>query len=189
MKRILFVMLSAMLLASCVLPVTQQPAPITPTEPDKKPEPSVEPSEKVSQPPKIQTINWNNIVQPLVDQMVSANGLEAGKLLLVDSVKNNTNGSLRILKATDAITDAISNKQVFQIVPKSRVHVARLALGLSSEDSLGLRSKSIGLARYLNADYVLYSFVSNNHSQRNLEMQLMLVKTGEILWSGRGDVN
>ncbi|MCE1704583.1 penicillin-binding protein activator LpoB, partial [Enterobacter hormaechei] len=72
---------------------------------------------------------------------------------------------------------------------KSQVHVARQALGLSAEDSLGLRSKSIGLARYLNADYVLYSVVANNQGQRDLEMQLMLVKTGEILWSGRGDVN
>ncbi|CDG20982.1 conserved exported protein of unknown function [Xenorhabdus poinarii G6] len=189
MKSILFVMLSAMLLASCVMPVTQQPAPVTPTEPEKKSEPPAEPSEKVPQPPKIKSIQWDSIVQPLVEQMVNANGLEAGKRLLVDSVKNNTNGLLQTLKATDAITDAISSKQVFQVVPKSQINAARRALGLSSEDSLGLRSKSVGLARYLNADYVLYSFVSNHHDQRNLEMQLMLVKTGEILWSGRGDVN
>ncbi|WP_338885139.1 penicillin-binding protein activator LpoB [Xenorhabdus sp. TH1] len=189
MKRILFVILSAMLLASCVVPETQKPAPVTPVKPEKKPEPSVGPSEKVPQPPKIQSINWDSIVQPLVDQMVNADGVETGKLLLVDSVKNNTNGSLRTLKATDAITNVISNKHTFQVVPKSQVYSARQALGLSSEDSLGLRSKSIGLARYLNADYVLYSVVSNNHGQRDLEMQLMLVKTGEILWSGRGDVN
>ncbi|MBD2783596.1 penicillin-binding protein activator LpoB [Xenorhabdus sp. DI] len=189
MKRILFVMLSAILLASCVAPEIQQPAPVTPAEPEKKPEPSVRPSEKVPQPPKIQSIDWQSIVQPLVDQMVNAHGVEAGKVLLVDSVKNNTNGSLRTLKATDALMSAISNKQAFQVVPKSLVHVARQALGLSAEDSLGLRSKSIGLARYLNADYVLYSVVANNQGQRDLEMQLMLVKTGEILWSGCGDVN
>ncbi|MDX7999627.1 penicillin-binding protein activator LpoB [Xenorhabdus sp. Reich] len=190
MKRILFVVLSAMLLASCVLvEEPQQPAPVTPVEPKEKPEPPAEPSEKVPQPPKIQSINWHNIVQPLVEQMIKANGVEEGKLLLVDSVKNNTSGSLRTLKATDAITDEVSNKQVFQVVPKSQIHVARQALGLSSEDSLGLRSKSIGLARYLNADYVLYSAVSDNKGQRDIEMQLMLVKTGEILWSGRGDVH
>ncbi|KMJ45563.1 penicillin-binding protein [Xenorhabdus khoisanae] len=189
MKRILFVILSAMLLASCVIEKTQQPAPVTPVEPKKKQEPPVKPSEKVPQPPKVQSINWNSVVQPLVEQMVEANGVEAGKVLLVDSVKNNTNGSLRTLKATDAITDAISNKQVFQVVPKSQVYTARQALGLSSEDSLGLRSKSIGLARYLNADYVLYTAISSHNGQRDIEMQLLLVKTGEILWSGRGDVN
>ncbi|PHM75174.1 penicillin-binding protein activator LpoB [Xenorhabdus kozodoii] len=189
MKRILFVMLSAILLASCVAPETQPPAPVTPTEPEKKPEPPAGPSEKVPQPPKMQSIHWDSIVQPLVDQMVNANSVEAGKLLLVDSVKNNTNGSLRTLQATDVITNAISSRQVFQVVPKSQIHLAREALGLSAEDSLALRSKSIGLARYLNADYVLYSVVSNNHGQRDLEMQLMLVKTGEILWSGRGDIN
>ncbi|AOM40460.1 penicillin-binding protein activator LpoB [Xenorhabdus hominickii] len=189
MKRIFFIILSAMLLTSCVLEKAQPPAPVTPVEPIEKKEPSVEPSEKILQPPKIQSTNWNGIVQPLVEQMVKANGLEAGRLLLIDSVKNNTNGVLQNLKATDAVIGAVSSKQVFNVVPKSQVYTARKALGLSSEDSLGLRSKSIGLARYLNADYVLYSEVSGNNSQRVIEMQLMLVQTGEILWSGRGDVN
>ncbi|PHM45941.1 penicillin-binding protein activator LpoB [Xenorhabdus mauleonii] len=190
MKRVLFVILSAMLLASCVFHESQQPAPVTPAQPEKKQEPPpIEPSEKVPQPPKIQSTNWNDIVQPLIEKMAKANGVGGGKLLLVDSVKNNTNSSLRTLKATEAITDAINRKQVFRVVSKSQVYAARQALRLSSEDSLGLRSKSIGLARYLNADYVLYSTVSNHNGQRNIEMQLMLVKTGEILWSGRGDVN
>ncbi|AYA39939.1 penicillin-binding protein activator LpoB [Xenorhabdus nematophila] len=191
MKRILFVILSTMLLASCVLPeATQQPAPVTPVEPKEKQETTpIEPSEKVLQPPKIQSINWNGIVQPLIEEMAKAHGVETGKVLLVDSVKNNTNGSLRTLKATEAIIDAISNKHIFQIVSRSQIHLARQALGLSTEDSLGLRSKSIGLARYLSADYVLYSVVSSNKGQRDLEMQLMLVKTGEILWSGHRDIN
>ncbi|CDH07279.1 putative fibronectin-binding protein (fragment) [Xenorhabdus bovienii str. oregonense] len=188
MKRILFVILSAMFLASCNLPI-QSPAPVTPVKPEKKTEPQVQPSDKVPQPPKIQSINWNGTVQPLIAQMVKANGVETGKVLLVDTVKNNTNGSLRALQVTDTITDAVSRKQLFQIVPKKQVRSAQQALGLSSEDSLGLRSKSIGLARYLSADYVLYSVVSGSNDQRNIEMQLMLVKTGEILWSGSGDVN
>ncbi|WP_047679624.1 MULTISPECIES: penicillin-binding protein activator LpoB [Xenorhabdus] len=189
MKRVLLVILSAILLASCSLIPPQPPAPVTPAEPEQKTEPSAKPLEKVPQPPKIQSINWNSIIQPLVEQLVNAQGVEAGKILLVDTVKNNTNGSLRTLQATDAITDVVSKKQVFQIVPKKQVYYARQALGLSSEDSLALRSKSIGLARYLNADYVLYSVASGNNEQRKIEMQLMLVKTGEILWSGSGDID
>ncbi|PHM67181.1 penicillin-binding protein activator LpoB [Xenorhabdus stockiae] len=189
MKRIFLVVLSALLLASCTLTSTQPPAPVTPAEPEQKTEPTEPPLQKVPQPPKIQSINWNNIVQPLVDQMAKAHGVEAGKILLVDNVKNNTSGSLRTLKATDAITDVVSKTHVFQVVPKNQVYYARQALGLSSEDSLASRSKSIGLARYLNADYVIYSVASGDTQQRKINMQLMLVKTGEILWSGSSDIN
>ncbi|CDL82017.1 penicillin-binding protein activator LpoB [Xenorhabdus szentirmaii] len=194
MKRILFVLLSVMLLASCTLDIKEQPsAPVTPVEPEKKPEqPTTEPLKTVPQQPKLDSsLNWNTVVQPLVERMINANGVEKGKLLLVDFVKNNTTGSLQTLKATDAITNVVSSKQFFQVVSKSQAHVARQALGLSLEDSLGSRTKSIGLARYLNADYVLYSVVSadsGDNSGRNIEMQLMFVKTGEILWSGHSDI-
>ncbi|PHM33453.1 penicillin-binding protein activator LpoB [Xenorhabdus innexi] len=189
MKRVFLVVLSAMLLASCTLTQTQPPAPVTPVEPVKPEQKTEPPLQKVPQPPKLQSINWDNIVQPLVAQMAKAHGVEAGKLLLVDTVKNNTNSSLRTLKATDAITDVVNNTHVFQVVPKNQVYYARQALGLSSEDSLVSRSKAIGLARYLHADYVVYSVVSGDNQQRKINMQLMLVKTGEILWSDSSDIN
>ncbi|AWK44550.1 penicillin-binding protein activator LpoB [Photorhabdus laumondii subsp. laumondii] len=188
MRRILFVALSVMFLAGCPsLPPEQPepPTPVVPVTPSEKPTP---PSEKVPEPPKMSAIDWESTVQPLVEQLVKAHGLENAKLLLVDTVKNNTNGALQTMQATDALRQAISSEHVFELIPQNQVQNARQSLGLSEEDSLGLRSKAIGLARYLNAEYVLYSIVSGNSDKRDIVMQLMLVKTGEILWSGHGDV-
>ncbi|MCT8349023.1 penicillin-binding protein activator LpoB [Photorhabdus temperata] len=187
MKRIVFVALSVMFLAGCPSLPPQQPEPPTPVIPVTPTEPTP-PPEKVPELPKMREIDWEGTVQPLVEQMVKANGLESGKLLLVDTVKNNTNGVLQTMQVTDVLRQAINNKNVFALVPQNQVQSARQSLGLSEEDSLGLRSKAIGLARYLNADYVLYSIVSGNSDKRDIVMQLMIVQTGEILWSGHGDV-
>ncbi|HFY0385014.1 TPA: penicillin-binding protein activator LpoB, partial [Escherichia coli] len=51
------------------------------------------------------------------------------------------------------------------------------------------RSKAIGIARNVGAHYVLYSSASGNVNAPTLQMQLMLVQTGEIIWSGKGAVS
>ena len=66
--------------------------------------------------------------------------------------------------------------------------VAKQQLGLSPQDSLGSRSKAIGIARNVGAQYVLYSSATGNVNSPALQMQLMLVQTGEIIWSGKGAV-
>ena len=52
----------------------------------------------------------------------------------------------------------------------------------------GTRSKAIGIARNVGAQYVLYSNATGNVNTPALQMQLMLVQTGEIIWSGKGAV-
>ena len=59
----------------------------------------------------------------------------------------------------------------------------------SQQDSLRTRSKAIGIARNVGAHYVLYSSASGNVNAPTLQMQLMLVQTGEIIWSGKGAVS
>lgn len=73
-------------------------------------------------------------------------------------------------------------------MPPGQLATAKQALGLSAEDSLGSRSKAVGLARYVGAQYVLYSNVEGDIKSPTLQMQLMLVQTGEIIWSGNGAV-
>ncbi|MGS0630100.1 MULTISPECIES: penicillin-binding protein activator LpoB [Photorhabdus] len=188
MKRIIFVALSVMLLAGCPSLPPQQPEPPTPVVPVPPHEKPISPPDKVPEPPKMRITDWEGTMQPLVEQMVKTDGLGSGKLLLIDTVKNNTNGVLQTTQATEALRQAVSSKNVFELVSQNQVQSARQSLGLSEEDSLGLRSKAIGLARYLNVDYVLYSIVSGNSDKRDIVMQLMLVQTGEILWSGVDDV-
>lgn len=192
MKRILMVAVAALILAGCPSYPPQQPGtqpPIVPVEPDQPPEVTPPPTDVVPTPPKQQTTDWAASITPLVGQMVAADGVESGKVLLVDSVKNNTNGSLPAQTITSTMASAVENTNRFKVVPQSVVSSARKTLGLSQEDSLVTRSKAIGLGRYVQADYVIYSVMSGSNKDKSLEMQLMEVQTGEIIWTGKHSID
>nr|WP_217268330.1 penicillin-binding protein activator LpoB [Pantoea allii] len=181
----------ALILSGCVLK-QQQPAPVEPTQPVEpvqpvpQPEQPVQQPQPVPQPPKLVTINWDASVEPLVAQMVRAATVTPGSVLLVDRIKNSTNGALQGEKATSAIQNALNNNGKFSLVSSEQLAQAKQTLGLSPDDSLNSRSKAIGLARNLNAQYVLYSTAKGDVKAPTLQMQLMLVQTGEIIWSGDG---
>ncbi|KPD02579.1 penicillin-binding protein activator LpoB [Moellerella wisconsensis] len=191
MKRILLVMAASVLLAGC--PSTYMPenkAPVETVTPPPEVEPVTPPPvDVVPIPPKQTAVDWSAVVAPLITQMASADSVESGKILLVDSVKNNTNGALPVAKVTSAIVNTVDNTGRFNLVPQDVVVSARKALGLSQEDSLVTRSKAIGLGRYVQANYVLYSVVSGSKDNRDIEMQLLSVQSGEILWSGDGKID
>lgn len=191
MKKYLFVALAALVLTGCPARPPEIPQPPTTVEPVPQPRPKPEPpapTDPVPVPPKIQQLDWFGSVEPLVLQMLAANGVTPGGVLLLDSVKNNTNGSLQINNATSALHQALVSNPTFTIVPEAQLANAKQQLGLSAEDSLGSRSKAIGLARVVGAQYVLYSDVSGDAQSPSMAMQLMLVQTGEIVWSGNGNV-
>ncbi len=184
-------LLFALMLTGCVVQ-QQTPAPVEPTQPTTPAQPveppvqPVPPPENVPQPPKLKTINWNASVQPLVGNMVQSAGVNPGSVLLVDRIKNSTNGALQTDKATDAIQNALANNGKFTLITPEQLAQAKQTLGLSADDSLNSRSKAIGLARNVNAQYVLYSNAQGDAKAPTLQMQLMLVQTGEIIWSGNG---
>ncbi|ADU68812.1 penicillin-binding protein activator LpoB [Pantoea sp. At-9b] len=184
-------LLFALMLTGCVIK-QQTPAPVeptqptTPTQPVPPPTQPQQPPETVPQPPKLKTINWSASVQPLVANMVQSAGVTPGSVLMVDRIKNSTNGALQSDKATDAIQNALANNGKFTLVTPEQLAQAKQALGLSADDSLNSRSKAIGLARNVNAQYVLYSNAAGDVKAPTLQMQLMLVQTGEIIWSGNG---
>lgn len=192
MKKMLFVVAAVFLLAGCPSMLPQQPPapvePVTPTEPTEPPKPIEPPIEVVPTPPKITSINWNAAIQPLIREMSVTDDLATGKLLVVDNVKNNSGGNIQAVNATNTIIDSVNSISSLQTVPYAQMMSARKALGLSGEDSLGLRSAAIGLARYLQADYILFSTVDGKKDNRVISMQLMSVASGEILWSGRHKV-
>ncbi|MFP3013381.1 MAG: penicillin-binding protein activator LpoB [Arsenophonus sp. NC-QC1-MAG3] len=184
MRRIFQLIVVIFTLVGCSSITNKKHVPVVIIKPDKPSEQSIistSPDNTVPQLPKIKTINWLTAIIPLANQLVQAKGVESGKVLLIDSIKNNTNISIQSI---DDIINAVNNQHVFKLVPQDVVVNARKALGLSQEDSLVTRSKSIGLARYVQADYVLYSVISGNQQQSEIKMQLMAAQTGEILWSG-----
>ncbi|MBN6029342.1 penicillin-binding protein activator LpoB [Pantoea ananatis] len=184
-------LMMALILSGCVMK-QQQPAPVEPTQPVEPVQPVPQPEQPipqpqpVPQPPKLVTINWDASVEPLVAQMVRAATVTPGSVLLVDRIKNSTNGALQGEKATSAIQNALNNNGKFTLVSSEQLAQAKQTLGLSPDDSLNSRSKAIGLARNLNAEYVLYSTAKGDVKSPTLQMQLMLVQTGEIIWSGNG---
>lgn len=190
------VLMLALFLSGCVFfqkqQETAQPAPVEPVQPPvtiPQPEqPKAEPGQNVPPPPKMQTLNWQASVSPLIAQMLKADGITAGSVLLVDNVKNSTNGSLQSGKATAALQSALKDNSQFTLVTPQQLAVAKQTLGLSADDSLVSRSKAVGLARYVGAQYVLYSNAEGDVKSPSLQMQLMLVQTGEIIWSGSGAV-
>ena len=199
----------AMLLAGCV--VREQPAPVDTANP-QQPQQPVEPQPPVPTVPSVPTIpaqpgpiehggdatvqptprvrhyDWNGAAQPMVGKMLQASGVNAGSILLVDSVNNRTNGTLNAGEATNALHNALAGNGKFTLVSPQQLAVAKQQLGLSPQDSLGSRSKAMGIARNVGAQYVLYSNATGNVNSPTLQMQLMLVQTGEIVWSGKGAV-
>ena len=169
----------------------QQPVPTVPTVPTipQQPGPIEHGGETPAQPtPRVRHYDWNGATQPLVAKMLQTGGVNAGSILLVDSVNNRTNGSLNAGEATTALRNALAGNGKFTLVSAQQLAVAKQQLGLSPQDSLGSRSKAMGIARNVGAQYVLYSNATGNVNAPMLQMQLMLVQTGEIVWSGKGAV-
>ncbi|EAR7071010.1 penicillin-binding protein activator LpoB [Salmonella enterica] len=175
-----------------VKPAPEQPAqpPVVPSVPTIPQQPGpIEHEDQAGHPaPKVRHYDWNGAMQPMVSKMLQADGVTAGSILLVDSVNNRTNGSLNTGEATEILRNALANNGKFTLVSVQQLSMAKQQLGLSPQDSLGTRSKAIGIARNVGAQYVLYSSASGNVNAPALQMQLMLVQTGEIIWSGKGAV-
>jgi hypothetical protein len=193
MKKFPFVVLAALVLTGCLTrpPEQQQPpatieqakpAPSRPHRPPRAPLPAV------PTPPKIKTIDWQGAFAPLMQQMIATQGVNPGSTLLINRLKNNTNGNVQTGNATDALYAALASNGKFTLIPQAQMSAARQTLGLSADDSLETRGKAIGLARYVNAQYVLYSDASGDARSPTLEMQLILVQSGEIIWSGKGQI-
>lgn len=168
----------------------QQPIPGVPSVPTLPQQPGpIEHQDQNGQPtPRERHYDWNGAVQPMLGKMLQASGANAGSVLLVDSVNNRTNGSINTGEATEVVHNALANNGKFTLITAQQLAVAKQQLGLSPQDSLGTRSKAMGIARNVGAQYVLYSNATGNANAPSLQMQLMLVQTGEIIWSGKGAV-
>ncbi len=162
--------------------VPQQPGPIMETAP------GMGTSGGNMAAPQVRSYNWSSAVQPMVNNMLASGGASAGSILLVDSVNNHTNGTLRTAEGTKALLGAVASNKTFKLVTPQQLNQAKQSLGLSPNDSLGTRSKALGIARKVGAQYVLYTSATGKVNAPGLRMQLMTVQTGEIVWSGNGSL-
>lgn len=190
MKKTALILL-ATLLASCTNRTLKPPTPTIESVPTSTIVPLQQApvnSSPIPMPPKINFINWQIILLPMVQQMLTVKEIKDGSMLLVNTLKNATNGSVQTVKATAELILLINKdgSEKFKVIGTDKLNAARQTLGLSADDSLESCSKAVGVARYLNVEYVLYSAVSGDVKASMLTLQLILVKTGEIIWSSNG---
>lgn len=134
--------------------------------------------------PNIKVIDWRSIMLPIVSQLINDIDISNDSILLVNIIQNNTNGDLQTWVATSELINLISSfEPPFKVIDLDKLNIARQTIGLSSDDSLESRNKALWIARHLNAKYVLYSIASGYVKYPKIDMQLMLVKSGEIIWS------
>ncbi|MCX8596147.1 MULTISPECIES: penicillin-binding protein activator LpoB [unclassified Gilliamella] len=179
-KRTAVISMLALSLAGCQLlgsnQKTEVKAPIeTPSDPGV-----------VDTPPKIaKTIDWNTILSPLVNKiMQSSSSIEGDKVLLISDIQNRSGDYLATNQVDETLHSLMNKQNLFTVADRQSINRAKQALGISADDKLVSRSKMIGLAKSMNAGYVLFTTLYKSPSENdnaNLSMELLSTQTGEIL--------
>lgn len=145
----------------------------------------------VKSPPKLRPPNWKSIFTPLVDELLETAEVSTNNQLLISDVKNNSNGYVSSTQINKILFDLLANQNIFNVTDKVTVNVSKHLLGISDDDKLVSRSKMIALARSVEADYVLFTTINqipkSSKVKAEVEMELLLVKTGEIVWQFSSD--
>ncbi len=179
-KRTAVISMLALSLAGCQLlgsnQKTEVKAPIeTPSDPGV-----------VDTPPQIaKTIDWNTILSPLVNKiMQSSSSIEGNKVLLISDIQNRSGDYLATNQVDETLHSLMNKQNLFIVADRQSINRAKQALGISADDKLVSRSKMIGLAKSMNAGYVLFTTLYKSPSENdnaNLSMELLSTQTGEIL--------
>lgn len=147
----------------------------------------------IEMPPKEIETDWKIILTPLTEALLSNNSINPGTALLISDVQNKTNQYVPSSQLDDAIKSLLNNQTIFNIVDEEVVNFAKENLGIPLEDSNISRSKTLALARQINANMVLFTTINQipvqPNTPANVSMELLLTSTGEIVWKGStGDI-
>ena len=130
--------------------------------------------------------DWNTILSPFTNKLIndSSSLNDENKVLLISDIQNRS-GDYLINNQIDATLHQLMNKQnKFTIASRQSINQTKQALGISPDDKLVSRGKMIGLAKSMNAGYVLFTTIykiPTENNEANLSMELISTQTGEIL--------
>ncbi|NUF48546.1 hypothetical protein [Gilliamella sp. ESL0250] len=185
MKRIkrLFV-ISAMtcVLAGCHLISHTQKVEVKPpvdvTEPDD--------TGVIETPPQIiKQTDWNTILSPFVNKILHVSlSNNDNKIILISDIQNRSGDYLVTNQIDDALHQLMNKQNMFTVVNKQSTNQAKQALGISADDKFVSRGKMIGLAKSINARYVLFTTIykaPTDSNDANLSVELLSTQNGEIL--------
>lgn len=133
-------------------------------------------------PSEINIINWKLVILQALQDVFFFDNIKDNSILLVNIIKNSTNGNIQTNKITNLLINCIlENTKKYKVICIEQLYFAYRALGVFPEDHINSYSFSINIANYLQANYVLYGIVYGDVECPILELQLILVKTGEII--------
>lgn len=145
----------------------------------------------VEQPPKIIVTDWKTILTPLVNELLQTAEVTENNRILISDIKNASNRYVSSTQINNVIFNLLSDQDIFSIIDKQTINQAKQHLGISYDDASVSRSKMIALARNVKADYLLFTTVNQPpqfaDTQANVSMELLLTKTGEIVWQLSSD--
>lgn len=145
----------------------------------------------VEQPPKILATDWQVVISPLIAELIQTAEVSDSNSLLISDIRNRSNEYVSGAQINSIIFNAFNQQNIFAIIDKKVVNQAKQNLGIPYDDSLVSRSKMIALARQVKADYVLFTTINQvpklPETSANVSMELLLTKTGEIVWQFSSD--
>lgn len=147
----------------------------------------VQPPEGVIETPPViaKKTEWDTILSPFVNKLLhSSSANEANKVILISDIQNRSGDYIATSQIDEVLHLLVSKENTFSVVDSKSVNQAKQALGISSDDKLVSRGKMIGLAKSINAGYVLFTTIYKMPSEdndANISMELLSTQSGEIL--------
>ncbi|MFQ1054172.1 penicillin-binding protein activator LpoB [Gilliamella apicola] len=130
--------------------------------------------------------DWNTILSPFTNKLIndSSSLNDENKVLLISDIQNRSGDYLINNQIDEALHQLMNKQNKFTIASRQSINQTKQALGISPDDKLVSRGKMIGLAKSMNASYVLFTTIykiPTENNEANLSMELISTQTGEIL--------
>ncbi|OCG03227.1 penicillin-binding protein activator LpoB [Gilliamella sp. wkB112] len=180
-KRILITIAMIFLLAGCQLfPKPENKQVNQPVDVIKPPD------EVVETPPEIiKKTDWNSILSPFVNKLLqSSSTYDDNKVILISDIQNRSGDYIVTSQVDEVLHQLMAQQKIFSVADRQSINQAKQALGISPDDKLVSRSKMIGIAKSMNAGYVLFTTIyklPSDNNEANLAMELLSTQSGEIL--------
>lgn len=181
-KHVVIIGTLSFILAGCQLFNQTKPIEVKPPVEDTQ----VNNTDVIETPPSIvKSTDWNIILSPFVQKILkSSSSIDGNKVLLISDIQNRSGDYLAKNQIDETLHSLMNKQNLFVIADKQSIIQAKQALGISADDKLVSRSKMIGLAKSINAGYVLFTTINKlptDNNDANLSMELLSTQTGEIL--------
>lgn len=130
-------------------------------------------------------LNFQNTMKNIVLEISNDKSIFFSKKisLYINMLRNESNIFLENKKLTNIIKQQILNKiNMLYLINNNQINKSKKALGISEEEKFVNTSTAILLARNNHAAYYLDSSITKSDQKLLLNIQLILVKTGEIIF-------